>query len=211
VLTVAQCCHKNLSAGFFDSGQSATAHRAAIAFVSCWADITQEVTIWKIATAGVTALFVTASPLAYAQTAAKAATPSATDWNTLTDMRIDVVKAALKLTPDQEKYWPPIEDAIRARAKNRQARFAEVEKRVAELREGNPVEVLRNRDTVDFLQRRADALAQRSANLKKLAAAWEPLYKTLSPDQKQRMAFVTLYVLHEVRNAAEERTEGEED
>jgi len=24
----------------------------------------------------------------------------------LTDMRIDVVKAALKLTPDQEKYWP---------------------------------------------------------------------------------------------------------
>jgi hypothetical protein len=85
-----------------------------------------------------------------------------------------------------------------------------VEKRVAELREGNPVEVLRDRDTVDFLQRRADALAQRSA-LKKLAAAWEPLYKALTPDQKQRMAFVTLYVLHEVRNAAEERTEDEED
>jgi len=165
----------------------------------------------KIATAGVTALFVTASPLAYAQTAASAATPSASDWNTLTDMRIDVVKAALKLTPDQEKYWPAIEDAIRARAKSRQARFTEVEKRVAELRDGNPVEVLRNRDTVDFLQRRADALAQRSADLKKLAAAWGPLYKTLSADQKQRMAFVTLYVLHEVRNAAEARTEDEED
>jgi len=167
--------------------------------------------MWKIATAGVTALFVTASPLAYAQTAANAATPSAADWNTLTDIRINVVKAALQLTPDQQKYWPPIEDAIRARAKDRQARFAEMEKRVAELREGNPVEVLRDRDTVDFLQRRADALAQRSADLKKLAAAWEPLYKTLTPDQKQRMAFVTLYVLHEVRNAAEERTEDEED
>ena len=165
----------------------------------------------RIVTAGLTALFVTASPLAYAQTAASAATPSAADWNTLTDIRINVVKAALQLTPDQQKYWPPIEDAIRARAKDRQARFAEVEKRVAELREGNPVEVLRNRDTVDFLQRRADALAQRSADLKKLAAAWEPLYKTLSPDQKQRMAFVTLYVLHEVRNVAEERTEDEED
>ena len=165
----------------------------------------------RIVAAGLTALFVTASPLAYAQTAASAATPSAADWNTLTDIRINVVKAALQLTPDQQKYWPPIEDAIRARAKDRQARFAEVEKRVAELREGNPVEVLRNRDTVDFLQRRADALAQRSADLKKLAAAWEPLYKTLSPDQKQRMAFVTLYVLHEVRNVAEERTEDEED
>jgi hypothetical protein len=165
----------------------------------------------KIVTAGVTALFVTASPLAYAQTAASAATPSAADLNTLTDMRIDVVKAALKLTPDQEKYWPAIEDAIRARAKDRQARFAEMQKRVGELREGNPVEVLRDRDPVDFLQRRSDALAQRSADLKKLAGAWQPLYKTLSQDQKQRMAFLTLYVLHEVRNAAEERTEDEED
>ena len=60
----------------------------------------------RIVTAGLTALFVTAGPLAYAQTAANAATPSAADWNNLTDMRIDVVKAALKLTPDQEKYWP---------------------------------------------------------------------------------------------------------
>src|SRR5262249_9462852 len=167
--------------------------------------------MFKVVAVGVTALFVTASPVAYAQTAASAATPSASDWNTLTDMRIDVVKAALKLTPDQEKYWPAIEDAIRARAKDRQARFADMQKRVDELREGNPVEVLRNRDTVDFLQRRADALAQRSADLKKLAAAWQPLYKTLSPDQRQRMAFLTLYVLHEVRNAAEERTEDEED
>ena len=165
----------------------------------------------RIVTAGLTALFVTASPLAYAQTAANAATPTATDWNTLTDMRIDVVKAALQLTPDQEKYWPAIEGAIRARAKDRQARFAEMEKRVAELREGNPVGILRNRDTVDFLQRRADALAERSADLKNLANAWEPLYKTLRPDQKQRMAFLTLYVLHEVRNAAEARTEDEED
>ena len=102
----------------------------------------------RIVTAGLTALFVTASPLAYAQTAASAATPSAADWNNLTDMRIDVVKAALKLTPDQEKYWPAIEDAIRARAKNRQARFADIEKRVGELREGNPVEVLRNRNVI---------------------------------------------------------------
>jgi len=165
----------------------------------------------RIVTAGLTALFVTASPLAYAQTAASAATLSGKDWNNLTDMRIDVVKAALQLTPDQEKYWPVIESAIRDRAKNRQARFEEIEKRLADVREGNPVEVLRNRDTVAFLQRRADALAQRSADLKRLADAWEPLYKTLSPDQKQRMAFLALYVLHEVRNTAEERTEDEED
>ena len=51
----------------------------------------------RLVTAGLTALFVTASPLAYAQTAASAATLSGKDWNNLTDMRIDVVKAALKL------------------------------------------------------------------------------------------------------------------
>ena len=167
--------------------------------------------MFKVVAIGVTALFVTASPAAHAQTAANAATPSASDLNGLTDLRIDVVKAALKLTPDQEKYWPSIEDAIRTRAKDRQARLTEIEKRVNSIREGNPVEVLRNRDPIDFLQWRADALAQRSTDLKKLAAAWEPLYKTLSPEQKQRMAFLTLYVLHEVRNVAEERTEDEED
>ena len=163
----------------------------------------------RIVAVGLTALFVTASPLAYAQTAAT--TPTAADWNTLTDLRIDVVKAALKLTPDQENYWPVIEGAIRARASDRQARFAEMEKQLTELRQGNPVVVLRNRDPIYFLRRRADALAERSADLKKLADAWEPLYKTLSPDQKQRMAFLALYVLHEVRNTAEERTEDEED
>jgi len=61
----------------------------------------------KLTTAAVTAFFVTASPLAYAQTAASAATPSAADLSTLTEMRIDVVKAALKLTPDEEKYGRP--------------------------------------------------------------------------------------------------------
>ena len=165
----------------------------------------------KVVAAGVTALFVTASPLAYAQTAATAATPGAADLGTLMDMRINVVKAALQLTPDQEKYWPAIEDAIRARAENRQARIADAKKLVDKVRDGNSVEVLRNRDTVDFLQRRADALAQRSADLKKLAGAWEPLYKTLSSDQKQRMAFLTVYVLREGRNAVEQRLEDDEE
>ena len=159
----------------------------------------------RIVAAGVTALFVTASLPAYAQTAANAATPSAGDWNSLTDMRIDVVKSALKLTPDQEKYWPPIEDAIRARAKNRQARFGEIEKRVGAFRDGNPVEVLRNRDPIAFLQRRSEALAQRSADLDKLAEAWQPLYKTLSPEQRQRMGALALFVLHDMSDAVERR------
>ena len=78
----------------------------------------------KIVAAGVTALFVTAAPLAYAEQAASSERLTAADLEQLTDARIKIVKAALQLTPDQEKLWPPIEDAIRIRAKDRQARIA---------------------------------------------------------------------------------------
>ena len=165
----------------------------------------------KIVAAGLAALFVTASPLAYAQAPSDGPRLSAADLERLTESRINIVKAALQLTPDQEKYWPAIEDAIRTRAKDRQARIIEAAKRMAELRESNPLDVLRNRDPVDFLRRRADALTQRADDLKKLAAAWEPLYKTLSPEQKQRMAFLGIFVLHELSNAAEERVESADD
>ena len=72
----------------------------------------------KIVAAGVTALFITASPLAYAQTPAQAPSTreverlNEADLAQLTDARVNVVKSALQLTADQEKLWPPIEDAI---------------------------------------------------------------------------------------------------
>jgi hypothetical protein len=43
----------------------------------------------------------------------------------------------------------------------------------------NRVDALRNRDPIAFLQRRSQALAQRSADLDKLAEAWQPFYNTL--------------------------------
>jgi hypothetical protein len=136
---------------------------------------------------------------------------SAAQLSALTDARINLTKAALQLTPDQEKYWPAVEDAIRTRAKNRQARIANIAGRVAELSERDPVEVLRDRNPVDFLQRRADALAQRSADLKRLADAWQPLYQTLSPDQKRRMALLAVITIRQMRNAVEERRMESED
>jgi hypothetical protein len=60
------------------------------------------------------------------------------------------------------------------------------------------------------MQRRADALAQRSADLKKLADAWQPLYQTLNPDQKKRMAFLTLVVLRRMGNRVEQASQPEE-
>ena len=167
----------------------------------------------KIVAAGVTALFVTASPIAYAQTPS-AATPerlNLADRNTLTDMRIDLVKAALQLTPDQQKYWPAIESAIRARAEDRKARLAKIAETVGKRVDESPVEIMRNRDPIAFLQRRAEALAQRSADLDKLAEAWQPLYKTLSPEQRQRMAALAIFVLNYMSDVVEQRRARSED
>lgn len=162
----------------------------------------------KIVAAGATALFVTASPLAHAQTLPSNPTPqklNPADQSTLLDLRIDLVKAALQLTPDQQKLWPPVESAIRAKAEDRKARVAKIAETVGKRVDENPVEVMRNRDPIAFLQRRAEALAQRSADLDKLADAWQPLYKTLSPEQRQRMAALAIFVLNDMSDAVERR------
>ena len=169
----------------------------------------------KIAVAGTTALFLAASPIANAQTPqTSSATPerlNAADRNTLTDMRIDLVKAALQLTPEQEKYWPPVESAIRARAEDRKGRIAKIGETVGRRADENRVEALRNRDPITFLQRRSEALAQRSADLDKLAEAWQPLYKTLAPEQRQRMAALAVLVLHDMSDVVERRRAQAED
>ena len=123
----------------------------------------------------------------------------------MTDARVAVVKAALQLTPEQEKSWPAMEDAIRSRAKGRQSRLQGVVARADERSERSPIEVLRDRNPIEFLNRRSDALGQRAADLKKLAAAWQPLYETLTPDQRRRLGFISVVVLRELRSAAEDR------
>jgi hypothetical protein len=137
--------------------------------------------------------FVASSSLAYAQQASR---PSEADLNALTDARIGVVKAALQLTPDQAKYWPAIEDAIRARAQTRYARIAAAADQLAPGREVDPIALFRGR---------ADALAQRSAELKKLVDAWEPLYRSLAPDQKERMRFLIARVMPVLSAAVDTR------
>lgn len=157
-----------------------------------------------------TAVLITASPLAYAAERPSSAGmmhPNTADLNRLTDARVTIIKAALQLTPDQEKLWPAVEEAIRARAKNRQARW----ERVADLRDDGPMEALNDRNPIEFMQRRAASLSQRAADLKKVADAWEPLYKTLSQDQKKRMAFVTIVTARGMRHAIERHLEADDD
>jgi hypothetical protein len=167
--------------------------------------------IKKVAVA-TTAVFIMASPLAYAAETSSNTVgmthPSAADFNSLTDARVAMIKAALQLTPEQEKYWPAVEDAIRARAKSRQARW----ERLAQLRDSSsPLEALHEHNPIELMQRRAESLNQRAADLKKVADAWEPLFKTLSEDQKKRMAFVTVVAARGIRDTIEHRVESEDE
>ena len=138
--------------------------------------------------------------IAYAETAAPGAraldeqTLTQTDLNALTDARLGVIKAALQMTPDQAKYWPAIEEAVRARAAGRLQRL----KSLAALRDKGG-----DADPVALLQERASNLIQRGTDLKKVADAWEPLYKTLNDEQKQRMRLFAADFLKLVFNAAQ--------
>ena len=107
----------------------------------------------KIVTAGVTALFMTVSTLAYAQTSSTKEVErlNEADVAALTDARVNVIKSTLQLTPDQEKLWPAVEDAIRARARDRQTRLANLQKEADELRGKSRVEILRDRNPIEFL------------------------------------------------------------
>ncbi|MDH6234644.1 uncharacterized protein (UPF0305 family) [Mesorhizobium soli] len=153
----------------------------------------------RTAIVGVAALLIGSSTLAYAQTAAPTdAQGASNDWKELTNVRVDLVKAALQLTPEQQKLWPAVETAIRARAEARRERIENMQK----MQSDQP-------DFFDILRNRATNMAQRAASLKQYADAWEPLYKTLDDKQKARLRFVTMATVHEARDWMAEEGYGE--
>lgn len=105
---------------------------------------------------------------------------SAQDQAIVTDARIGALKAGLKLTAEQEKLWPAVEgalrDAARSRAERRDAARATREAAGKE----RPDPITRMRTAAD----RMDAAA---GDLRKIADASEPLYKTLDDAQKARL------------------------
>ncbi len=97
------------------------------------------------------------------------------DREAFTDARIAALRAGIKLTPDQEKLWPPVEAAIRDLAKQREAnREAWRERRE------------KPADAPDAIRAMGDAAIARGEALKKLADATAPLYATLDEGQKRR-------------------------
>lgn len=110
----------------------------------------------------------------------------------------------MQLTPDEEKLWPPIEKALRSRAQDREERLDAKVGLAEARRDRGIVESMRNRNPIDFMHRRADNLTQRAEDPNKLADAWQPLYRTLSAEQKRRMGALTVLVIRDLRTPEEQ-------
>jgi len=143
--------------------------------------------MWKMVLAGTTALAIAGGTFAYAQqgpgqqgTGQRGPhwSPSAEDVGALADARIDALHTGLKLTAEQEKNWPAVEAALRDVAKLRQERLA------ARAKADRP------QDPVERLGLMADAMQARGAELKKVAEAAGPLYKSLDDGQKHRFVLL---------------------
>lgn len=143
----------------------------------------------KLVLAGLAALTVTGSTAVYAHQRPWSHHQTRIDPEdraAMVDARIAAVKAGLKLTPDQEKLWPPVETAVRDFTKLRTDRA----NARMEARQSGEAQAARP-DPVARLSERADRMAATAAALKKIADAADPLYKTLNDGQKRRLAVLT--------------------
>ena len=91
------------------------------------------------------------------------------------DARLAGIKAGLRLTPDQDKLRPAVESAARDNAKS----MTELHDKMKAA--GRPA------DPIEGLRRGADAATARGEMMRKLADAAQPLYATLSDEQKGRL------------------------
>jgi len=147
----------------------------------------------KFAIAGMAALAIAASTAVYAHQGwfrdhMHHMRLSPEDRAAMLDARIAAVHAGLKLSPDQDKLWPPVESAVRDFAKLRMERANARMKAREDAQDGDQ---RASDDPVARLRQRADDMAASAAALKKIADAADPLYKTLDDGQKRRLSLLT--------------------
>jgi hypothetical protein len=138
--------------------------------------------MFKTVAAGAAALVIASGAAAYAQVGASASPQGGhgnfapEDRAAFLSARVAALHAGLQLTPEQEKAWPAFERAYRELAEHHRRPSGH-----------NADESL---DPVQRAQRRADALAARSTDLKQYADALAPLYQGLDDGQKRRFAIL---------------------
>ena len=97
------------------------------------------------------------------------------DLDSLVDARIAAVQAGLKLDPEQQKLWPPVEQALRAFAAERMSRRQE-------RHEGR---VAPPTDFMERLDRRSERLSRAAESQRALTSAMRPFWASLSERQKR--------------------------
>jgi hypothetical protein len=102
---------------------------------------------------------------------------SRTDFDALTDARIAAIQAGLKLNPEQQKLWGPVEQTLRTSSADRA-------KRIEERRTGAD----RNQPRPDLmlrLERRAEQATENAQRLTALSNAMKPFWASLDENQKR--------------------------
>jgi hypothetical protein len=127
-------------------------------------------------------------------TVAIAKTAQHADWrmssetrSRLEDGRLAMVKVALRLTPDQEKLWAPLEqqlrDTFKARETKRAERIEKRKERKAEQADKHEHKHAR-RDLAARYEKISQRLSDRAERMKAFSAAFTPFYASLSDEQK---------------------------
>ena len=99
------------------------------------------------------------------------------DMDAFTDARIAALRAGLRLSAEQEKLWPAVEDAIKSLVRQRRDRMRDWRESRGE----------RSDDIPAIIRGMADRQAARAEALRKLADSAAPLYATFDEGQKRRL------------------------
>jgi hypothetical protein len=144
--------------------------------------------MWKGIIGGIAALAIAGGALALAQPRSDRERdggqrwrPSMEDRRAFGEARLAALKAGLALTPEQERNWPAFEQAARDLGRLRM-------ERMGDMRSAAPAD-----DPVERLRRRATAMADAGAALRRLADAADPLYKSLDDNQKRRFEVLSRF------------------
>jgi len=106
------------------------------------------------------------------------------DIEAFTDARIAALHAGLRLSGDQERMWPPVEEALRGLVKLRRDQFRAWRESRDQPREDLP----------SMLRSMADRQGARAEALRRLADAAAPLYTSFDDGQKRRLRLIARHL-----------------
>jgi hypothetical protein len=123
------------------------------------------------------------------------------DHEAFLDAKLAGLKAGLKLTPDQDKLWPPFETAVRDAAKlhmeqmkSMMERMHKMHQMMQNMQESEDMEHMAAPgeavSPVDRLEAIGQRMSERGAAIEKVADAAKPLYASLDDSQKRRFAML---------------------